>query len=107
MSVEPFHQSFNCHIDHTKHKVYINFQISRRVFLVLSAHKNVSFPLNSSNDGSFSFMCECTDQYCKLVLVKISKTVGVLGRIRNNLTVDVANKWIIAMLHGGEWENRT
>ena len=29
---------------------------------------------------------------CKLVLAKISKTIGVLGRIRNNLTVDAANK---------------
>ena len=90
MSVELFHQSFNCHIDHTKHKVYISFQISRRVFLGLSAYKNVSFPLNSSNDASFYFMCERTDQ--AIVLVKISKTISVLGRIRNNLTVDTASK---------------
>ena len=36
-SMEPFHQSFDCHInfDRTKHKVYISFQISRRVFLGL------------------------------------------------------------------------
>ena len=39
-------------IDHTKQEVYISFQISRRVFLDLSAStirsKKVSFPLNPS-----------------------------------------------------------
>ena len=43
------------------------------------------------------------------LLVKISKRIGVLGRIRNNLTVDAANKvislffcqlWITVMLLG-------
>ena len=42
-SMEPFHQSLNCHIDHTKHKVYISFQISHRVFLGLSAYKECVF----------------------------------------------------------------
>ena len=112
--MELFHQSFNCnHIDHTKHKVYISFQISCRVFLGLSAYKNVSFPLNSSNDASFYFMCERADQ--AIVLVKISKTISVLGRIRNNLTVDIqpvkfisllfCQLWIIVMWHGAALGN--
>ena len=31
-------------------------------------------------------------QHVDKLLVKISKRIGVLGRIRNNLTVDAANK---------------
>ena len=34
----------------------------------------------------------CANILIKLVLVKISKTISVLGRIRNNLTVDTASK---------------
>ena len=59
--MELFHQSFNCHnFDHTKHKVYISFHLSRRVFLGLSAYKECvfSFKLFKWCTDCFSFMCE-------------------------------------------------
>ena len=33
ITIEPFPQPINCRIDHTKHVVYISFQITNRVFL--------------------------------------------------------------------------
>ena len=70
MLMEPFHQSFKCHnFDRTKHKVYISFQLSCRVFLGHFAYKECFFPLNSSNDalidhdGRGSFLEGCK-KYC-------------------------------------------
>lgn len=37
ITIEPFPQPINCRIDHTKHVVYISFQITNRVFLGLFA----------------------------------------------------------------------
>ena len=61
--MERFPQRFNRHIDHTKHKVYITFQVFLGLSVCLnhSLTKKVYFPLNSSNDaliGIPSSMCE-------------------------------------------------
>ena len=48
--MEPFPQPINRRIDHTKHIVYISFQISNRVFLGLFA-----FTIHSLKESFFSF----------------------------------------------------
>ena len=49
--IEPFPQPINCRIDHTKHVVYISFQITKRVFLGLFAF----ITIHSLKESFFSF----------------------------------------------------
>ena len=49
--IEPFPQPINCCIDHTKHVVYISFQITNRVFLGLFAF----ITIHSLKESFFSF----------------------------------------------------
>ena len=53
--MEPFHQTFNCHnFDCTKHKV-LAFKFLAEFFYFFLLTKNVSFPLDSSNDALIMF----------------------------------------------------
>lgn len=51
ITIGPFPQPINCRIDHTKHVVYISFQITNRVFLGLFAF----ITIHSLKESFFSF----------------------------------------------------